>query len=151
MSQRSRRGRGFARLLACALTATVLAACGERHSPAHDSSTPVVAAEPTPDTTPVEPLRTPAGLALKPEPATTPAASPGAPSPPPPAKATPWAGTSVLPPTPPILPTTGLFLDLSNRPSACAPIAAGLSSSPGASSSVPTAPAAISCPAPIST
>lgn len=60
------------------LAPLVLQACGGSPKREHSSSVQVRTPEqiPTPDTTPVEALRTPAGLTLKtgPEPATTPAA-----------------------------------------------------------------------------
>jgi len=79
---------GLARILAGALVAATFAGCGESHAPRHAAATSAAAAEPTPDTTPVEPLRTPAGLALKPEAALPPAAA-RTPSAAPAAKATP--------------------------------------------------------------
>jgi hypothetical protein len=60
----------------------VLQACGGSPKQEHSSAVQVRTPEqiPTPDTTPIEALRTPAGLTLKtgPEPATTPAAPPAA-------------------------------------------------------------------------
>lgn len=67
--------RAFAGLLGSALAATIAAGCGGgREAARHETTPQAAAAEPTPDTTPVEALRTPAGLALKPESAATPPA-----------------------------------------------------------------------------
>jgi hypothetical protein len=64
------------------LESFLLQACGGSHKQEHPSSVQVRTPEqiPTPDTTPVEALRTPAGLTLKtgPEASTTPAAPPAA-------------------------------------------------------------------------
>ena len=64
------------------LASLVLQACGGSHKQEHSSSVQVRTPEliPTPDTTPVEALRTPAGLTLKtgPEQPKTPAAPPAA-------------------------------------------------------------------------
>ncbi len=58
------------------LAVTISAGCGKSHSAKHSSGqdAPSAALAPTPDTTPVEALRTPAGLVLKggPEPTPTP-------------------------------------------------------------------------------
>jgi hypothetical protein len=69
-------------LLGIALAAP-LGGCGgkkrvAKHASAHSETS--AALVPTPDTTPVQPLRTPAGLVLKPgpEPTATPAAAAGA-------------------------------------------------------------------------
>jgi hypothetical protein len=66
-------------LVTLLLASLALQACGGSHKQEHSSSVQVRTPEsiPTPDTTPVEALRTPAGLTLKtgPELATTPAAS----------------------------------------------------------------------------
>jgi hypothetical protein len=77
------------RMLACALVAAATVRCGERHASRHEAPAAITVVEPTPDTTPVESLRTPAGLALKPEPVTTPASSATAAPPTPSAKGSP--------------------------------------------------------------
>lgn len=65
----------FAGLLGLALAMTLVAGCGGGREGRHGRATPQpTALEPTPDTTPVEALRTPAGLALKPESTPTPSA-----------------------------------------------------------------------------
>ena len=71
--------RGFAGVLLSVATAAALVGCGgEGHARRHEGSATAALPEPTPDTTPVEALRTPAGLALKPEqPAPTPGVSSG--------------------------------------------------------------------------
>ena len=64
------------------LASLVLQACGGSDKREHSSSVQVRTPQqiPTPDTTPVEALRTPAGLTLKagPEPGTTPSVPPAA-------------------------------------------------------------------------
>jgi hypothetical protein len=60
-------------LLGCVLVIAISSHCGGGRDAGRRRPTPQAAAEPTPDTTPVESLRTPAGLALKPEPTVTPA------------------------------------------------------------------------------
>lgn len=62
------------------LLAVASLSCGEGRRARHEGPA-VTAVEPTPDTTPVETLRTPAGLVLKPETgATPPAGATAAPS-----------------------------------------------------------------------
>ena len=67
--------RGLPGYLGSILVVAVTIGCGGgRRAAAHDATPQAIVPEPTPDTTPVETLRTPAGLALKPEqPSVTPA------------------------------------------------------------------------------
>jgi hypothetical protein len=69
--------RGLPGFLGSILVILVTTGCGGgRQAAAHGGTPQAVAPEPTPDTTPVEALRTPAGIALKPEqPSATPAAT----------------------------------------------------------------------------
>ena len=75
----------FARLagLTFALAAFASSGCGGKaQSKGHGAhETASTTPPPTPDTTPIEALRTPAGLVLKIEPATTPTSPGGAPAP----------------------------------------------------------------------